>query len=177
MRSAVARSMAKRNERGISTVELLVTLGIVAILLAALVQSLDHRHFDLAAASQRLGNDLREARLEASLRGAHFRLTAADDSYSIARLRDEDGDGIWQVDPNYPERSVRLPPGLVLSAAAEDGSPTAAEFNSRGVLVDPAGRAARVIGFVLRRDDGEERVISVWPSGQVRHERLAAVSS
>jgi len=157
-------------------IELVATFGLVAILLAAAVWSLDRPSMDLERVFQRLGSDLREARMEATLRGAHFRVTAAGSAYSIARLRDDDGDGIWQPDPNYSERVMSLPPGVEVSAGGEDGSALAAEFDSRGVLVDPAGGEPRVVVFVARSSAGATRKVSVWPSGQLRQERVAAVS-
>ncbi len=176
MRRAAGKYVLDAGERGSSMVELVVTIGLVATLLAAAVWSLDRRYFDLERSFQQLAGDLREVRMEATLRGAHFRVVPDGDAYSVMRLRDQDGDGIWQPDPRYAERSVQLPAGLAVSAAAEDGSPTAAEFDSRGVLVDPAGGAPGVVGFVLE-SEGETRRIFVWPSGQLRLERGAEVAS
>jgi Tfp pilus assembly protein FimT len=163
-------------DRGAGMVDLIVTVGLVAVLLAVAVWSLDRPSLDLEQAFNTLGNDLREARMEATLRGAHFRVSAAGDAYLIERLQDENGDRIWTPDSSYEERRVSLPAGIVVAATAIDGSATAAEFDSRGVLVDPAGGEPGVVQYTLTSNDGTTRRVSAWPSGQVRQDRAGEKS-
>jgi Tfp pilus assembly protein FimT len=158
--------------RGSSLPEVLATVGIVTVLMSIAVLGLGRRYADLESSHQELVNSIRETRLRATLKGAHYRLTALGTSYEIERLQDTDGDGIWDVDGNSSVRAVLLPPGVTIAAANLGGSEAAVEFNTRGVTVDPAGGPGEVVQLTLSDAASRTRVVEVWPSGQVQNESI-----
>lgn len=153
----------------------MTTVGVVAVLMAIAALGLTRRYVDLESSHQELVNSVRELRLRATLKGAHYRLTPSSSAYEIQRLRDDDGDGLWVPDPDAPPRVVELPPGVAIAAEKVSGDAAAVEFDTRGVMVDPDGAAAEVVRIALTDADGDRRVVEVWPSGQVQGQIIVGV--
>lgn len=150
------------SQMGSSIPELMVTVGIIASVMGTGVMSLDRGYLDLATAKQTLVNDLRRARMQATLKGAHFRFQTQGGQYVITRLKDADGDGVWNVDSAYTARTVELPHGYSIVAAST------AEFDGRGLLVATGSSSvADIISVTLRDHEGQRKVVQIWPSGQV----------
>lgn len=145
----------------------MATVGVIAVLMAIAALGLDRRHADLETAHQEFVNAVRELRLRATVKGAHYRLAPAATSYAIERLQDGDGDGAWEADPASPPRVVQLPPGVQIDLSSFDAE-TPIEFDTRGVLVATGGVAADVVRIVLTDHRDERRAVEVWPSGQVQ---------
>jgi prepilin-type N-terminal cleavage/methylation domain-containing protein len=160
-RKAIDRSPAqppKRPRDGFSVIELLVTVGLVAIMLGIASPTMPRGAFALWGANQQLIADLRRTRTDALTKGDHFRLqvTSATE-YVQHRLRLVGA--VWVPDV-APVRSRRLPAGVTFAA----GVGTSFEFNTRGLLVIPEAAASLQL-----RDahSSATRQITVWPSGQV----------
>ncbi len=150
-------------KRGASLIELLVAFSVIAVAAALALPFLgSSKRLGLAAAVQDLMGDLRRARADATTRGVHYRVELSGTSYSVQRLEDEDGDGLWS--PNGPARQVDLPQGVSISAGAGE----VIEFDTRGLLTpDPDGTPPGVITIRVE-DENSSKEIQVWPSGQVQ---------
>jgi hypothetical protein len=146
--------------------EVLVTIGIVTGLMGVGVLSLNRGYMNLTVAKQGLVNDLRRARMQATLKGAHFLFEASGSTYTITRLTDSDADGTWEEDPDHPAKVVDLPPGFSLSASAS-GAAAIAEFDGRGLLVPQADGSLGIITLIVSDDLGKSHQLQIWPSGQV----------
>ncbi len=161
-------SFLRGSQRGMSMIELLVTMGIVALMTALAIPKLNKSMLNLPVAVQTLLADLRMARANAVSRGAHYRVSLTPSSYSVQCLQDDDGDGVWQPDGRYPTQTVPLPKGISLSFAHE--SSKAIEFTTRGLLADQEdGSPAEIVTIHCSdaQKSDETQTIEVWPSGQV----------
>ena len=154
-------------ERGMSMVELLVTLGIIAVVGAMTLPRLNSGTFNAKVTAQNLLGDIRMARANATTRGAHFRVTLESTSYTVERLQDDDGDGDWEPGVGLQKRTVDLPSGISLSINNGDGI---IEFTTRGLIATLADGTPPEIEDVTLNDSvhGKTRHIQVWPSGQVQ---------
>ena len=154
-------------ERRISLVELLVTLGIVAITGVVILPRTNSQTFNAKLTAQNLLGYIRMVRASATTRGAHSRVTLESTSYTVERLPDDDGDGDWEPGSGLQKRTVDLPSGNSLSINNGDGI---IEFTTRGLLATPADGTTPEIEEVTLNDAvrGETRNIEVWPSGQVQ---------
>jgi prepilin-type N-terminal cleavage/methylation domain-containing protein len=154
---AAARSR-HRNERGLSIIELMVTMGLIAVMLGIASQGMPRGAFALWDANQQLIADLRRTRTDALIKGDHFRLAVTSaTTYEERRLRLVGT--VWTANVT-PERSRTLPSGVTFSA----GVGTSFEFNTRGLLVIPEAAASLQL---LDAHTSYHRQITVWPSGQV----------
>jgi len=154
-------------ERGMSLLELVVTIGLVGVLIAVAVPRLNSSALNMAVTTQNLIGDLRLARAYATSRGAHYRVTISSDSYSVRRLQDTDGDGVWEPDGAFPARDVALPPNISIG----DGAGAAIEFDTRGLMADqPDGTPAAIVAIHITDAGagGQDEDLEVWPSGQVQ---------
>lgn len=157
------------NEKGTTLTEAMVTISIAAIITAVGVLGIRGDFLDLASSSQDLRNDLKQARMEASRRGVHYRVTLSSGSYSTERMADPQGDGSWEAAAATIPEVVDLPDHVSL---AMDNADTVVEFNSRGLVVGADGEPVEGVVEIVLTDqkDGTQRRISVWPSGQIRAE-------
>jgi len=166
MRSEWRRGLRKA-ESGTSLPEVMVTLGVITILMGIGVLSLDRDTLDLDTARQSLVSDLRMARMQATLKGVRFRFTIESSSYRIERLVDIDGAEHWRVDSAYSPKVVTLPAGYGMASTSTSGSATTAEFDGRGLLVAQSDGSVGVISIVIVDDEGRQKLVKLWPSGQV----------
>src|SRR5262249_40318086 len=79
-------------------IDIAVAVGIVSLLIALILPTLNSRDIRLPSATRGLVDHLRLARAGAASRGAHFRVTFQANAYTIEQLQDSDGDGIWEPD-------------------------------------------------------------------------------
>ena len=159
--------LLRGNERGMSMVELLVTLGIVAVVGAVALPRINSGTLNAKVTAQNLLGDIRMARASATTRGAHFRVTLESTSYTVERLQDDDGDGDWEPGAGLQKRTVDLPSGISLSINNGDGI---IEFTTRGLIATlPDGTPPEIEDVTLNDSvHGKTRNIQVWPSGQVQ---------
>jgi hypothetical protein len=147
-----------RNVRGLSIIELLVTMGLIAVMLGVASPGMPRGAFALWDANQQLLADLRRTRTDALIKGDHFRLSVTSATeYAEHRMRLVGG--VWVADA-VAVRSRTLPSGVTFSA----GVGTNFEFNTRGLLVTPEAAASLQL---LDSHSYATRQITVWPSGQV----------
>lgn len=150
----------RRNEHGWTLIEILTAVALLGIVAAIAVPHVPQRTYGLWSAHNMVIADLRRARADALTKGDHFRLQVTTDrTYTVARMRDDDWNGVWEVDGSTMQ-SKSLPDGITFVG----GDDATYEFNTRGLLVVPDG----VISLELHDPEtGKTRYITVWPSGQV----------
>ncbi len=173
--AALENMSSPDRQRGSTLPEVLATVGVIGILMAVAALGLNRGFVGLESSHQELVNSVREIRLQATVRGAHYRLTPFVSLYEIARLQDADADGLWDNDASFPVRLVNLPAGISISGSSASGGDGTVEFNTRGVAVDSLGGGSEVVQLVLTDSDGTTRLVEVWPSGQVRTEPLVGL--
>ena len=152
------------DQRGISLIEVLVTIGLFAIIGGIAIPNLNSSSLNLTVALEQILGDVRMARADAITRGAHYRVTLSSESYSVERLQDDDGDGIWE--PVGTAKTVDLPTGIAIVIENGDG---VIEFNTRGLVTAlPDGTPAEIEELVLSDTArGKNRDVEIWPSGQI----------
>lgn len=154
--------MADRHgsEHGFTLIELVVAVATLAVAAAVAIPHIPNRNFGLWNGHSQVIADLRRARMDALVKGDHYRVTIDDAStYTMVRLKDDDNDGLWTPDGST-EQTRTLPDNVTFA----EGIGESFEFNTRGLMVIPDAAAP------LRLADsntGKERWITVWPSGQV----------
>jgi prepilin-type N-terminal cleavage/methylation domain-containing protein len=154
-----------QSQRGMSLVEMLVVLGIVAVLIAVIIPRLNKSNLNLPVVEQTLVADIRMARANAASRGAHYKVSVSASTYSVQRLQDDDEDGVWEPDGGFPTYTVNLPEGIAIS----EGAGSEIEFTTRGLLTsNPDGTPAAVISVtILDSIHSRTKTVEIWPSGQV----------
>jgi prepilin-type N-terminal cleavage/methylation domain-containing protein len=147
-----------RRTRGLSMIELLVTMALVGISLGIAIPRAPRGAFSMWRGHAQLIADLRQTRADALTRGDHFLFEVLDENtYSEHRMT---WNGVSWVKNVEAIQTRDLPDGIVFSA----GAGARFEFNTRGLLVLPdAAQSLRL----LEQSSGLERQITVWPSGQV----------
>jgi hypothetical protein len=153
-------------QRSYNTIDLAVAIGIVGLLVALLIPTLNNRTIMLPTATRGLVDYLRLARAGAASRRAHFRVTLRTHTYAIEQLQDHDGDGIWEPDGKLPVWHVSLPPTVAIGTVAD----TVIEFDARG-LVSAGAQDEIVAPVTVELKDSQTKqsaVIEVLPSGQIQ---------
>lgn len=146
----------RHNQAGYTLVELLTTVAIVAVVAGAGLPHLDTRRQNIQNATSQVIGDYRWARARSITSGAHFALEwTGPSNYEVQRLKQVGTE--WELDEII--KSVELPPTL-----SRSGSPDVVEFNTRGMMISSESMEQQRLS-----DDafGAERVIALWPSGQV----------
>ncbi len=172
-----ARDAASRRsaQRGVTLIEVMIVLGIAAILLAAAVPSF--REFvarnRLDGAAQDLLASLQLARSEAQRRGAQvpLRLAGAADSKDWGSgwtmFVDNNRDGVLDVNEEVIRQGMALNAPLTLIGSSGFG--TTAAFNRDGRLTNAGGYFVFCQGGVLTEDGrSRSRAVLVNGAGRVR---------
>jgi len=154
-------------EAGVSLIEVLAALAIVALMGAIAVVMLDARRTALDISAERLTRALAEARQEALLSGEMIGFSAAPDfrGWAFHEYRA----GRWRVIADHPAlETVRLPDGLTLEsrAGAIAARSEDAPADIPQVWFDPTGFDAPFT-YVLA-DDDDHRIIARLDDGRVR---------
>ncbi len=176
MSKFVRNSHVIGSQSGSSLAEVMVTIGIVTGLMGVGIMSLERGYMNLPMAKQTLVNDLRKARMQATLKGAHFRFDAGSNEYVITRLSDEDGDGAWEANDDFTPTKVELPSGYSLMVSSS-GSTAVAEFDGRGLLVPQDDGSLSIVTVTVTGSSGESEVVQIWPSGQVEEASSAGTTT
>jgi len=153
------RCLFVRNNSGMTMVELLVVLALIAVMGGLALPSVNSSAFNLSKATDELIANVRLSRGFATGRGAHYRMTINANSYTVQRLIDPDGDGVWSPDSSFPPQTVNLPATVHIVTGA------VLEFDSRGLLSPLPPEP-----FVIQLNDaktGRSKQVKVWASGQV----------
>ena len=158
-RATVRHRSAYNRERGLSLIELVATMALMAVVLGTAMPSMTKQPYALWNSQTTLIGDLRQARAESITRGDHFRvdITGAG-TYTVSRMQ-LNADGTWT--PRVPAwRTRTLPSGIEFVT----GSGLGFEFNTRGLMVNPSW-AATLVMFDYSKS--LTRWVTIWPSGQV----------
>jgi hypothetical protein len=153
-------------QRSYRAIDFAVATGIVGLLIALLIPTLNSRAIMLSAATRGLVDHLRFARAGAASRGTHFRVTLRTHAYAIEQLQDHDGDGIWAPNGKLPVWHVSLPQTVAIGTAAD----TVIEFDARGLVsAGSQGKTVAPVTIELKDSQTEQSaVIEVLPSRQVQ---------
>ena len=135
-----------------------MTLALVGIIVGIASPRTSRSGFNMWQAQAQIVGDLRQTRADALSGGDHFVLEVVNaTTYREHRMS---WNGTAWVKNVVAKRLRTLPDGVVFSA----GVGASFEFNTRGLLVLPdAAQSLRV----HNAETGNERQITVWPSGQV----------
>jgi len=146
--------------------DIAVASGILALLVALLVPTLNSHDLTLPSATRGLVDHLRLARAGAASQGTHFRVTFQPHAYAIEQLHDGDGNGTWEPKENVPVWRVALPQSVAISS----GTDTTIEFDSRGLITTGSPETSATPVIVELRDSQTEKseVIEILPSGKVQ---------
>jgi Tfp pilus assembly protein FimT len=153
-------------EKPYRAIDIAVAVGIVSLLIALILPTLNSRDIQLPTATRSLVDHLRLARAGAASRGTHFRVTFQASAYAIEQLQDSDGDGTWEPDGKIPAWHISLPPTVAIGVAAD----STIEFDARG-LVSTASHDGAVTPVTLKLTDSQTEksiVIEILPSGKVQ---------
>ena len=142
---------------GYTLIEVLTTIGVLGIVLAAALPHLDTRRQDLETTMDSLIGDLRVARAKSIATGVHYSLDRSDTGHYVLNRHIDNGDGTWPIDTAI--KTVTLPSTVQFWMWPND-----IEFNTRGMLVSPSYPVVGIVG-----DLGTSRWhgVDIWPSGQV----------
>lgn len=152
------RGLVYRRERGLSVIELLVAMGVFAVIVGTAIPRTQPGRYAAWNAQLQLLADFRQTRADALVKGDHFRLDVLTaTTYVETRLRFVGG--VWTPDV-APVRTRTLPNGVAFTSAIGRRY----EFNTRGLLINPG--AAETIDMHCSTTN-QDRSITVWPSGQV----------
>ena len=154
-----------KSQYGLTMVELLVAVSIVAIGGAMAIPAVDRSSLNLSTASDNLIAEMRLARGTAVGQGVHFRIMLDAQSYTLQRLHGPDVNGAWNPDPAFPGRNVTLPPSISMVIEG-DG---VIEFNARGLIEPLPGEQVAEIETIVMNKSGSARTrtLKIWPSGQI----------
>jgi len=147
-------------------VDIVVGCGVLALIVALVVPTLNSRALALPTATEHLVGALRLARAGAINRGLHVRVTVQRDAYAVEQLQDHDGDGMWTPDTTVPAWRVPLPP----SVSVEQGAGTVIQFDPRGGAATPTSNLTETGVTIRLRDANKDqpRAVQILPSGQIR---------
>lgn len=154
-------------EKPYRAVDIAVAIGIVSLLVALILPTLNSRDIRLPTATRSLVDHLRLARVGAASRGAHVRVTFHANAYAIEQLQDSDGDGTWEPDGKVPAWHISLPPTVAIGVAAD----STIEFDTRGLVsaVSQDGTATPVTVKLTDSQTEKSTIIEILPSGKVQH--------
>lgn len=170
---ALISQAATATQKPYRAVDIAVAVGIVGLLIALILPTLNSRDIQLPTATRGLVDHLRLARAGAASRGAHFRVTFQPNAYAIEQLQDSDGDGIWEPDNKIPAWHISLPPTVAIGVTAD----RTIEFDARG-LVSTTSRDGTTAPVTVKLTDSQTEqstVIEILPSGKVQRSFGGAV--
>ena len=144
---------------GYSLLELLVTMGVLAILTGTAFLGYRSNRLQINNAQRLVIGTLRGARASAISKSVHFTVKfAASDRLLVQRMVRDDGG--WQVDP-ASVRTVPIPAPAYVSSTAVG---TRVEFDSRGIAINLSAPQQ----IELRDSFGVSKSVQAWPSGEIQ---------
>ncbi len=160
-------SSARGFRNGLSLFDVMITLGLTGALIGVGVASTARRNPGaVTTARHDLADELRKARMQATLGGARVRFEAQGGQYLITRLSDADGDGTWEWDATTAPHKVDLPTGISVNAFSGSAS-AVAEFDGRGFLVPSRDGASRSVAVTVTDHTGRSELLQISPSGYI----------
>ena len=164
---------------GFSLIELMIVLGLVAVVTGAAIPSImsGMRRYSLISASQQVVSTIRAARHQAVGRNATLRVRfdcPADNQYRIVEVTEDAG---IDADVNrcdyasYPFPAGDSDPATLPNLdGAVQYLPQGANFSavSGDIQITPSGRMTTAETIVVSNEDGQSRTITVSASGRVQ---------
>jgi prepilin-type N-terminal cleavage/methylation domain-containing protein len=150
------RRRAYSRERGLTLIELLVTVSIAAVLLGVAIPHMSRDRNNAWTAQIQFLGDMRRTRTDSLTKGDHFQLAmTGPNSYTVYRMRFQAGG--WIRGAAVLNRT--LPRNITFGTVQGPF-----EFDTRGLLVTPNATTA-----VAMNDSytGHTKGVQVWLSGQV----------
>jgi len=157
-RGRTDRPLSVRPTGGYTLIEVIVALGILAVVTAIAMPHFDSRRLQITSAQRQVMAQLRWARSAAMTRGMHYAVEFPT-ATQIRVERMQLVGGVWQVDPAATQ-TVPLPP---VTQIAPTSIGTTVEFNTRGMAVN----LTQPQQITLSDTFGNSRAVQAWPSGQV----------
>jgi len=155
--------------RGYSLVEVIVAMGIFAIVARIAIPHLDARRMRINAAQQLVASNLRMARAKAITKSVHYRVDFTNaNQMQISPMVQDIVSGIWSMDATQ-QQTLALPTNTHFASGSQCVSPcqaiigTNVEFNSRGIITN----LAALEQITLVDDFGVSKALQAWPSGQI----------
>ena len=154
--------------RGYSLVEVIVAMGIFAIVARIAIPHFDARRMRITAAQQLVASNLRLARAKAITKSVHYRVDFTNANQLQVAPMVQDGTGVWSIDSTKTQ-TVALPANTHFATGSQCVSPCQAivgtniEFNSRGISTN----LTALEQITLIDDFGVYRALQAWPSGQI----------
>lgn len=157
------RDFRFRRCNGFSLVEIMVTIAVLAIIMATAISALNPTARALDNAGRELAANLRLARAKAVATGYHYQVTVSSASYDMNRLVLNAGN--WVVDGGTPTRTVVLPTSVTVPSVPAGPY----QFDSRGNCVGATAPCLNAASTITLHHGGQNRdlPVTVWPSGQV----------
>ena len=152
-------SVRQSASRGYSLLELLVTMGVLAILTGTAFLGYRSNRLQINNAQRLVMGTLRGARANAISKSVHFAVNFAASDHLLVQRMVYDGSA-WQVDPANV-RTVAIPSPAYLASTAVG---TRVEFDSRGVAVNLSVPQP----IELRDSFGVSKSVQAWPSGEIQ---------
>ncbi|MFA4829018.1 MAG: prepilin-type N-terminal cleavage/methylation domain-containing protein [Thermodesulfovibrionales bacterium] len=167
--SVIADMTEVRGEKGVTLVELMVVITILAVMLAFATLSMVgmSRGAKLNEARDQLLADIQDAKLK-SISGVPHAIVVSSTSYTVSKLKADDAnlikDNAADVD-GTPVSTVSLPSGMTITG------PGASElwFDRKGIPKSSSWGFGNCT-FTLTKD-GETRTIKISQTGRVQYEQ------
>jgi len=153
----------RKQQAGFTMVELMITVTLIALTLAASLPGFRHlmQSNNLAEGGREFAGHIRLARQMAVAEGVPYIVTWDDAAESYSIVRDEDQDGV--VDNGEPSQGPFVMPSGVQLANAGNGG-----FAGSQVVFNPNGTASESGSLRLNNDHGGLlRLTLLGPTGQV----------
>jgi Tfp pilus assembly protein FimT len=140
----------------------MVTLSVVAALVAIAIPNWHANRLNIITARQMLLADLRLARVSAITKSIHYQVSFPSDMHHITlsgMRQSPAGSGNWVVDATKVQ-STTLPASTQVAATSLSAT---VEFTTRGMVAN----GNTLIQIRLSDSFGNTKSVQVWPSGQI----------
>jgi Tfp pilus assembly protein FimT len=156
------------HESGFSVIDLVVTMGVAAILLKNAAPAWQAQRLQIQTAQRQVVAVLRLARVNAITKSAHYQVSFPDATHiNIARMQESaPNSGTWIID----SANITTQPLPTVAQVKSTVVAELVEFNSRGFAVKntlPKPGGASTPQVDIQDTFGAARSVQVWPSGQI----------
>jgi len=153
-----ARGAFLGNARGYSLLEMMIAIGILAILVRTAISDINSPRLQIASSQVQVVGQLRLARMKAITTVSHYSVSFTSASQLNVYPMTYNGT-TWQLGTT-PINTITLPAAVTFASATVG---TRIEFNSRGMIAN----SSAVVQLNLNDTFNQTRSVQAWPSGQV----------